>query len=689
MNAIAQTVASCSYIPPSSILTPSCSADSFLASFTTALTRNHNRRDIIIVQNTTSRYIYVRVPRFMSAHSDGPDPPSIVGRRHVRASLTTGSGPLSLRTALASVAVVVVVLVLLCGSVADATAIVDPDLPVTPTPSPSPDHSSTREFTVNDITTASYLSVTRVTPRSLCPASEVSFQRVLYEDDVHPYRIPHSAITMDNLTCGRFSNLLEDNDHTDHNNNDTNNNNSNNPNINTNDNIIDQKLFADDYIALVPISILFNEERAVSHHAAILYDEFFTRNRTFTRTFFDFARENQHRSTVFIGLEWLRDRNCNDTITVPKLTYVFFARFDNPVNLAALLPYETYLRIPAQAPFHISFTPTSIEGLAEYGCVFYRPTPTPTPRNVPLRLCFPRTARVDVLSPRSGRWRETTIDQVQIGDVVRDADGEKSRVVGFSHRHATQWSMFRRLSFNETVIIDDTAGERIQEKQHRRYQQDLIVSHGHLVILSDHSLIRAADIRPGHRIRTMYHTYDDESDEYDGDDGFQTINASLPHPNHHHRRRRQQTQRRGTRKQNPFSTVLTVTHVSDVWDQGLYNPHTTSGSLLVNGVAVSCYTSAVPFRMAHALLTPVRAAVLFYYLLRASYVQCLSTWRWNGPMCVIHWAHSVLLSALTSPTIRKASASSSPSPPLPGTISSTKVWARTRTVTTTAIDNTV
>lgn len=675
----------------------SCSIVSFPTSTTTTSTRKLNKRDIIIDQNKTSRDIHGRAPRFMSAHSDGPDPSPVVERRHVCALFTTGSGPLSFGTALATVAVVVLVLVLLCGSVADATAIADPDLPVTPTPSPSPDHSSTREFTVNDITTASYLSVTRVTPRSLCPASKVSFRRVLYEDDVHPYRIPHSAITMDNLTCGRFSHLLDEDDHTDDNNNNINNNNSinnsNNPNNNTNFNNIDQKLFADDYIALVPISILFNEERAVSHHAAILYDEFFTRNRTFTRTFFDFARENQHRSTVFIGLEWFRDLNCNDTITVPKLTYVFFARFDNPVNLAALLPYETYLRIPAQAPFHISFTPTSIEGLAEYGCVFYRPTPTPTPRNVPLRLCFPGTARVAVLSPRSGRWRETAIDQVHIGDVVRDADGEQSRVVAFSHRQATQRSMFRRLSFNKSVINDeDKAGERMRKKQQSRYQRDLIVSHDHLVILSDHSLIRAADVRPGHRIRTMYHMYDDECDECDecdGDGGFQTSNASLPHSHHHHRRQHQQKQQRQARKRYPFLTVLTVMHVSDVWDQGLYNPHTTSGSLLVNGVAVSCYTSAVPFRMAHALLTPVRAAVLFYYLLRALYVQCLSTWRWNDLMCVIHWAHSVLLSTLTSPTIRKTSASSSPSPPLPGTISWTKVWSRARTATTTAIDNTM
>lgn len=45
-----------------------------------------------------------------------------------------------------------------------------------------------------------------------------------------------------------------------------------------------------------------------------------------------------------------------------------------------------------------------------------------------------------------------------------------------------------------------------------------------------------------------------------------------------------------------------------VRDRGLYNPHTASGWIVVDGVLVSCYTAAVRPTAAHALLAPVRAA---------------------------------------------------------------------------------
>ena len=41
---------------------------------------------------------------------------------------------------------------------------------------------------------------------------------------------------------------------------------------------------------------------------------------------------------------------------------------------------------------------------------------------------------------------------------------------------------------------------------------------------------------------------------------------------------------------------------------GLYNPQTTQGSIVVDGVVASCYTRAVQSGAAHALLAPLRAA---------------------------------------------------------------------------------
>lgn len=45
-----------------------------------------------------------------------------------------------------------------------------------------------------------------------------------------------------------------------------------------------------------------------------------------------------------------------------------------------------------------------------------------------------------------------------------------------------------------------------------------------------------------------------------------------------------------------------------VLDYGLYNPQTTSGFMVIDGIVVSCYTSVMNYSTAHALLAPLRAA---------------------------------------------------------------------------------
>lgn len=44
-----------------------------------------------------------------------------------------------------------------------------------------------------------------------------------------------------------------------------------------------------------------------------------------------------------------------------------------------------------------------------------------------------------------------------------------------------------------------------------------------------------------------------------------------------------------------------------VWRRGLYAPHVAGGEMIVDGVLVSCYTTAVSWSLAHALLTPLRS----------------------------------------------------------------------------------
>ncbi len=63
-----------------------------------------------------------------------------------------------------------------------------------------------------------------------------------------------------------------------------------------------------------------------------------------------------------------------------------------------------------------------------------------------------------------------------------------------------------------------------------------------------------------------------------------------------------------------------VVSVERVAGRGLYCPHTTGGSLVVDGVIVSCYTDLFPPTITHHVLAPVR---FLYHTLPASYFSFL------------------------------------------------------------------
>ena len=54
-----------------------------------------------------------------------------------------------------------------------------------------------------------------------------------------------------------------------------------------------------------------------------------------------------------------------------------------------------------------------------------------------------------------------------------------------------------------------------------------------------------------------------------------------------------------------LSQINSLERVSDI---GLFNPQTTQGDIVVDGVRASTYTTAVELKMAHALLAPLRFA---------------------------------------------------------------------------------
>ena len=53
-------------------------------------------------------------------------------------------------------------------------------------------------------------------------------------------------------------------------------------------------------------------------------------------------------------------------------------------------------------------------------------------------------------------------------------------------------------------------------------------------------------------------------------------------------------------------TSAAVLSTSLTWSSGLYNPHTKTGDIVVDGIKTSCYTEAVHPTIAHALLMPIR-----------------------------------------------------------------------------------
>lgn len=71
--------------------------------------------------------------------------------------------------------------------------------------------------------------------------------------------------------------------------------------------------------------------------------------------------------------------------------------------------------------------------------------------------------------------------------------------------------------------------------------------------------------------------------------------------------RRAREVRVGDRLEGPNGERRVVDVLYDVKGKGLFNPHTESGTIVVDGLVQSCYTESVKVAKAHALLAPVRA----------------------------------------------------------------------------------
>lgn len=187
--------------------------------------------------------------------------------------------------------------------------------------------------------------------------------------------------------------------------------------------------------------------------------------------------------------------------------------------------------------------------------------------------CFPQSATVEL---DNGRFVE--MKDLSIGDRVRVSSTEFSEIFFFSHRDPDATSDdFVDIATCDGVIgrvVDDESCEtrtgcnvdapRTCSTCATRMRR-LTVTRGHYVIHCSGHLVSAGSLHTGDMVRVA------NIDE---------------------------------RMSGKCATVIRVSR-SDDNSGGLYNPHTLSGTIVVNGIVASCYTQAVHPTLARILLTPL------------------------------------------------------------------------------------
>lgn len=327
------------------------------------------------------------------------------------------------------------------------------------------------------------------------------------------------------------------------------------------DNATIQELWMDNYMELAPITHLVSKTAAQQHGVLGIYNRIFTR-RAFTqalyKTTIDAINSNLTRPMVFVGLERHTSRTCGNgssVITLPYNTFVFIGMFDTITDFAAFVPYDDSVPLRAMTPFHISFAegdPNS-QTEPEISCPYQRPTPKPTPRPPNVRMCVPASA---ILTTAGGDF--LPVNKAQVGDKVLDKSNMPSPIIAFSHRDD------RSIAKYISLRVRRADGENLS----------LDVSAGHYIFVVDKDSDRgamAASFRPAGEVAI------------------------------------------GDRLLTSQGTGSVVS-LEEIWLNGIYNVHTSSGTVIVNGIVISCYTTAVPPIVAHSLLTPVRFFMLVLQL---------------------------------------------------------------------------
>ncbi|OSX73319.1 hypothetical protein BU14_0357s0012 [Porphyra umbilicalis] len=181
-------------------------------------------------------------------------------------------------------------------------------------------------------------------------------------------------------------------------------------------------------------------------------------------------------------------------------------------------------------------------------------------RGGPNRFCFPAAARVALAGGAEAR-----VDGLAVGAALRvggAAGGAavSSPLIAWTHHDAAAVTRFAVIAYELPAGDGGRANETVASQSPARTVRTLRASLGHYLYTATGDLVPAGAVAVG-----------------------DTLAAADGSP-------------------------ARVTSVTTALGVGLYNPHPAAGELIVDGLRVSAYTTAVPPALAHAALAPVRAA---------------------------------------------------------------------------------
>ncbi|PXF49802.1 Desert hedgehog protein [Gracilariopsis chorda] len=362
------------------------------------------------------------------------------------------------------------------------------------------------------------------------------------------------------------------------------------------DNATVDQLYKDSYMELMSIEALQSEQSARDNNVYRAFYELTVLSRPFPKSFFDFmSREfSERKVNTYIGFERYKDRVCSngkEIVTLRRNSLVFIgAVAGKNVSVTQLITRLTkgaQVYLPPNSPYQISFSPAGGKADPEHVC--------------PLKLDW--RARISSQNINSTATptpsanvrmcfpAHATLDGVN-GETYRMDRLQVGDVVRAPFGGNTEVFMFShndRRTFSTMVNVQSENGS------------SLTLSSGHYV-LTARGLVPAAELRDGDTLFTEH----------------------------------------GTSR---------VTGTVETLEQGVFNPHTLSGMMLVDGLAVSCYTTAVNPVTAHALLAVVR---MVYTLTKSR--ACVRTFlanamRFGAPDSVARIVPSIKPMPVRVPTV--------------------------------------